>query len=385
MQKILIASPYFPLKKRPIDGIFVAKEAELMRQFFEVKVIVTKPIALPGTQRYVSKSDISSEYPSKIAKYVSIPGRRLHQITQLMFNFFVIRHLISLKPNIVHLHFLYPSALGLKKLAKSGQKCIITCHGSGLYDSMKLPSLMRDLGENLSFADGIICVGNKLKNDFINVWPHLAEKIHVVNNHVDTTFFSPGDLRTAQNELGWDSSKIHALTVGNIQHAKGLDTLVNAIAINEKLHHIQFHIIAAIRDAALEIQLNDLIVKHNLTNITLYSAKTKDELLTFYRASNFYVQPSRSETFGIALAEAICCGIPAVATRSGGPEEIISKEVGLLVTPDSPHDLSSALDSMSICHNNYNKQELHAYICNNYSAGIKLLKIKELYEKIEKS
>ncbi|MDQ2807890.1 MAG: glycosyltransferase family 4 protein, partial [Chloroflexota bacterium] len=54
-----------------------------------------------------------------------------------------------------------------------------------------------------------------------------------------------------------------------------------------------------------------------------------------------------NETFGIALAEAMACGRPVVASRFGGfPEVVAEGETGLLARPQDPADLAAQLDAV---------------------------------------
>jgi len=54
-----------------------------------------------------------------------------------------------------------------------------------------------------------------------------------------------------------------------------------------------------------------------------------------------------NETFGIALAEAMACGRPVVASRFGGfPEVVADRETGLLARPQDPADLAAQLDAL---------------------------------------
>jgi teichuronic acid biosynthesis glycosyltransferase TuaC len=55
------------------------------------------------------------------------------------------------------------------------------------------------------------------------------------------------------------------------------------------------------------------------------------------------VLPSRRESFGAVLIEAMACGTPVVATRCGGPEEVVTPDVGRLVPPNDSAALTAAL------------------------------------------
>ena len=59
---------------------------------------------------------------------------------------------------------------------------------------------------------------------------------------------------------------------------------------------------------------------------------------------DLYVQPSLSEGFGLALVEAMGCGVPVLATAVGGAPEIITHNVtGWLVEDSSPSSLANAI------------------------------------------
>jgi glycosyltransferase involved in cell wall biosynthesis len=50
------------------------------------------------------------------------------------------------------------------------------------------------------------------------------------------------------------------------------------------------------------------------------------------RECSLLVSPSRQEGFGIGIAEALACGVPAVVTPSGGPEELVRRSGAGVVT-----------------------------------------------------
>jgi glycosyltransferase involved in cell wall biosynthesis len=65
----------------------------------------------------------------------------------------------------------------------------------------------------------------------------------------------------------------------------------------------------------------------------------RDEML----AADAFVLSSQVETFGVVLVEALACGLPVVATRSGGPECIVAEGDGLLVSVGDASALGGAM------------------------------------------
>lgn len=58
------------------------------------------------------------------------------------------------------------------------------------------------------------------------------------------------------------------------------------------------------------------------------------------------VLPSRQETFGVVLAEALMAGRPVLATRCGGPEGVVGRDDGLLVPVEDVDALAAGLDAL---------------------------------------
>jgi glycosyltransferase involved in cell wall biosynthesis len=55
---------------------------------------------------------------------------------------------------------------------------------------------------------------------------------------------------------------------------------------------------------------------------------------------------SSSESCGAVLIEGLASSLPVVATRCGGPEDIVTGDVGMLVPSEDPEALSDAIDRM---------------------------------------
>ena len=71
------------------------------------------------------------------------------------------------------------------------------------------------------------------------------------------------------------------------------------------------------------------------------------------REATFFVMPSYSETFSLVCIEALACGLPVVATQCGGPDDIVTEELGILVPPKDIRALTAAIDYMAAHLNDY--------------------------------
>ena len=79
-----------------------------------------------------------------------------------------------------------------------------------------------------------------------------------------------------------------------------------------------------------------------------------------------FVLASRHETFGVVLVEAMATGLPVVATRCGGPEDIVTEATGCLVPPNAPAALAEALRTMRDRWSEYDPDRIRAYVLDEY-------------------
>lgn len=82
--------------------------------------------------------------------------------------------------------------------------------------------------------------------------------------------------------------------------------------------------------------------------VTLLGPVGEDRVLAELLAAHAFVHPSHREALGVALTEAMACGLPVVATASGGVRELVTHGVdGLLVPPRDPAALAAAIGHLA--------------------------------------
>ena len=94
------------------------------------------------------------------------------------------------------------------------------------------------------------------------------------------------------------------------------------------------------------------------------------------------VVSSSQETFGVAVIEALSRGCPVIATRCGGPEDILSEKTGILTDPENDKTLSLAMTQMVTGYRNFNRDYLRTYAISHFGSKAFLESSLELYRHI---
>lgn len=132
-------------------------------------------------------------------------------------------------------------------------------------------------------------------------------------------------------------------TVGDLSPVKGIDTAIRALpSVLGQYQDLQFHIAG---DGPERQPLQKLSLRLGVADHIRWHPKMSGRELC--QKLTVYVQPSRSESFGMAPLEAMSAGIPVVATSAGAlPEIIRSGRDGLIVPAGDYQSLASALNQI---------------------------------------
>lgn len=182
-------------------------------------------------------------------------------------------------------------------------------------------------------ADAVIANSRGLRNLAIAFDSKID--IPVIPNGVDGSEYT-------NNVRAWSPAKI--FSVGRIVHQKGLDLGLRALAQLKELEW-EWRIagdgpqIDSLKALAQELNINDRVI--------FLGWQSHVELAQWYHHSNLFLFPSRHEGMPNAVLEAMSSGLPVVATRISGSEElVVDNETGLLVTTENVNELREALRTM---------------------------------------
>ncbi len=342
--KVAVISHLYPNQSFPAKGTFVRSQYLNIARSIPAQMIVPSVYSIPFTDKweYTHAPFLSGLEATRI-RYLSFPGGRFPRIIKNSLSRALASPMIKTKPDLAHVHWLFPDGLAIPALKAQKLPCVLSIHGSDWYATRNVPVLKQMLRESLVQTDAVLTVGQKLKIDILRDYPDLEEKIHVTYNPVDFDAFHPANSREESlSKVGWRPDVKHILCVANITPVKGVDVLIDAFKKLDR-QDVILHIIGNVPDMAYSRQVTRNI--RNTRNIKLHAPVSHEEIVTYYQACDFLVLPSRREGFGLSLAEAIACGKPVISTKSGGPEDIVRPENGYLVEPE---DVDALVDKMNL-------------------------------------
>lgn len=157
----------------------------------------------------------------------------------------------------------------------------------------------------------------------------------VVPNVVDTSQFHPAERRS--------HDRTRAVFVGLLYEAKGLDLLLEAVALVEQERGGLDLVLVG--DGPLADDLRDLARRRGIEHLVSFAGfLAKPAVAKILADADLFVLTSRYDNNPCALIEAQASGLPAVATRVGGIPEIV-EDGGVLADP-TPDSIARALLTM---------------------------------------
>jgi D-inositol-3-phosphate glycosyltransferase len=185
-------------------------------------------------------------------------------------------------------------------------------------------------------------------------WLYLAdtEKVVVIPPGVDLSHFYPIPLDEAMEFIGVAPCEQVLLYVGRIEPLKGIDTLIESLAIvQDQGVRVCLSVIGGNADGSEETlsaemaRLQHLREKYGLLDLVTFLGKRgQDTLPYYYSAAKAVVVPSLYESFGMVALEAMACGTPVVASQVGGLAFLVQDGVtGYTVPVDDPREMANRL------------------------------------------
>lgn len=204
-------------------------------------------------------------------------------------------------------------------------------HAFGAFDRLSRRLYARWRRDRLTLLLG---VSDAVRNDMRTALPSFpTEQIETLYNHIDSSSLQSRQYSAAEAraKLGLAAEDFVIANVGRLHPDKDQATLLRAFArCADQLPQALLLIIGAGRlEAELKREAEHLGIQHRVR-----FAGVVPEAPRYFRAFDLFVLSSDYEPFGMVLLEAMVAGVPLIATRCGGAQEVVGDAGGLFDVGD---------------------------------------------------
>jgi glycosyltransferase involved in cell wall biosynthesis len=255
----------------------------------------------------------------------------------------------EIKPDVVNAH--YASGYGtLARLARL-KPLVLSVWGADVYDfPYKSRLKMKIVCDNLKYADQIASTSYSMAN-------HVKDLLNNREKNIEITPFGVNIQKFIKNENIKNDNKIVIGLIKALSPKYGIDDFIKSISIlREKLiYEGKLYMARNIRgkiygDGEQKLELQELISKLGLENIVTLEGKIPNMQVPI-ALNEFDVFCSTSvldsESFGVAVIEAMATKLPVVVTDvSGFKEVVLNNETGIIVERKNPEKIAEGLKKL---------------------------------------
>ena len=301
--RVLLVSQMYPGPTAPDLGVFVKQIAdELVHEGHELeRVVIDRRGGTP-------------------AKYAALTAH-------------AVRAARRFRPDVVYGHFLFPAGAAAALAARVvGARLVVTAHGRDVRNIGSVRGVAAATRAVVRSSDAVVAVSDYLRKELEAKLPEARGKTSVIDSGVDLERFrhrDPGPLRA---DLGWEGGGPHFLCVGTLDERKNVVRLADAFA------RLDEGSLAFVGDGPYRPRLI------GRRHVRVVGRVPYERVPDWIAAADVVCQPSLVEPFGQAVLEALATERPVVATRFGGPAELVTPETGVLVDPGLIASIEAGLE-----------------------------------------
>jgi glycosyltransferase involved in cell wall biosynthesis len=338
----LVFTSLWPNAEQPHFAVFVKHRIVAMSRLKGVNVRVVAPV--PYFPEKIQFPILDRFWPGHWRKMARIPRRELvagietfhprHLVMpKIGMTFYgrwmadgvesLVRRLRDEQPvDVIDAHYVYPDGYAATLIGERLKiPVVITARGTDVNLFSRMPLIRPLVRKALMRADGVIAVSDALKRRMVELGVE-AGKIATIRNGVDREVFYPRDRMEARRRLKLDPQARVIVTASALVPLKGIDRLVDAMALMRDANAKLYVIGEGPQRAALETR----IARYDLADrVHLVGFKSQAELAEWYSAADLFCLASHREGCPNVVIEAMACGLPVVAADVGGVGELVSR------------------------------------------------------------
>jgi L-malate glycosyltransferase len=233
--------------------------------------------------------------------------------------------------DLMHVHYAIPHAVSaylarqVLRRTNKNLKFITTLHGTDITLMGLEPSFMPLVKFSIEESDGVTTVSRFLKEKTLTNF-NIVKDIEVIYNFIDIERFSRQESDTFRKHIAPNGEKVLVHT-SNFRVVK---RVTDTIKILEKVKKEIPTKLVLVGDGPDRSECERLARDLDLQKDVVFLGK-QDGLTEILSASDIFLMPSQSESFGLSALEAMACSVPVVSSSVGGlPELNIHNETGYI-------------------------------------------------------
>jgi N-acetyl-alpha-D-glucosaminyl L-malate synthase BshA len=228
------------------------------------------------------------------------------------------------KLDLIHVHYAIPHSVSThlaKQLCSCDVKVVTTLHGTDVTTIGKDPNYQDLTAMAVSKSDAISAVSESLRRDAEDVL-NIKDKIEVIYNFVDHQRFNPETACSQFHPKKNEQEKV-IVHLSNFRHIKHVDDTVRVFKLIQDEIPARLFLIG---DGEGMAKVQETVREHKLEAKVEFLGN-QDLVADILPRCDLSILNSEHESFGLAILEAMACGVPAVTSHVGGLPEVIEQGV----------------------------------------------------------
>jgi glycosyltransferase involved in cell wall biosynthesis len=237
----------------------------------------------------------------------------------------------SVRTDVVHTHLVHADLYGGLAARLRGTPLVSTKHNDDPFRTGAFRFVERGLAR---MADRVIAISDSLRQFTIERVGVPAAKVETIHYGLDDP---PRAWGTNPPDAVPENARI-VLSTSRLTRQKGIDVAVEALSfLPEDV------VLVVLGEGPERAQLEALARETGVESRVFLPGRVPD-VTAWLKRAHVYVQPARWEGFGLAVLEAMVCGIPVVATNVSSLPELVADGAGVLVEPDDAPALAAGIE-----------------------------------------
>jgi len=236
------------------------------------------------------------------------------------------------KLDLLHVHYAIPHAttayLAREMLnSERSLRFITTLHGTDITLVGQESSFYAITKFSIEQSDGVTAVSSYLRDETYRAFGCVSCDVKVIPNFVNLQEYRPSDA-DCRSQIAPAGHRV-ITHVSNFREVKRVKDVVRVFA---RIRRAMPATLVMIGDGPERVDAENETLELGVAEDVRFLGRL-DSVASLLQASDLFVLPSQTESFGLAALEAMACGSPVVASRAGGLVEVIDDGVNGILEP----------------------------------------------------